>query len=209
VRIKILPYTHLEPDENMKTDLEMAVRSLKEKTFIFRWYGWRGLALSFGRSQCTEIEKFNIPLKKTCRPTGGGILLHGWDISFALTAPPGYFDHFLQLYRFVARTFVRTFSDLNVSVHYSRNKKGNYLTGKYCWNFPTFGEVVVKNKKLVAAAVRKFEEGHLLIHGSVYITFNRKFLEKKYPQLLKNFKNQIATLTEVNVKKSDLMSKFS
>ena len=210
MKFVILPFAHYPPEENMEIDAELARKSLLDKKFILRWYGWRGLALSLGYSQCKEVEKFPFPLKKICRPTGGGILLHGWDISFALTTPVGFFDNFLKLYRFVALTFVETFQAIGIEgVNYSRNKKGNYKSLLFCWAVPTFGEVTFKNKKLVSAAVREFKKENFLIHGSVYIKLNEKFLKTKLLNYGEQMLKTVATLNEIKVKKSLLMEKFT
>ncbi len=208
--LEILPFSYADGKTNMERDLLLARKAVSEGKFFLRWYGWRGLTLSFGYSQRKLMEEFDNDLPKVLRPTGGGILLHGWDISFSVATPGGFFRSILHLYRFVAESFVETFRRLGIKeVDYSRNKKGNYLRRDLCWLVPTYGEVVFKGKKLVAAAVREVEKENYLIHGSIYIHKNGKILKRIFSEngiwALKNF----STLSEIGLKKNLLMASFN
>ncbi len=208
MRLLVLPFSQNPPEENMRTDVELTLRAQREGTFILRWYGWKGLSLSFGYSQKKLFESFKTPLPKVLRPTGGGILLHGWDISFCLCTPSGFFKSPLELYGFITKTFLETFRELGLEVTYSRSKRGNYFHGKFCWLFPTFGEVTLGGKKLVSAAVREFSKGNFLIHGSIFVAKNPKILEKLLPTYGEEFDNRIITLSEVGLKWKKLLRKF-
>jgi len=206
--LEVLPFSLNSPQRNMEIDIRLAGESEKRGIFHFRWYGWRGLSLSFGYSQKHLFETYGVNVPKVLRPTGGGILIHGWDISYAFTTPSGVFVSVLDLYRFVSKIFVETFRSLDVNASFSRNKKGDYRQRVLCQLVPTFGEVVVGNKKLVASAVREFKRGNFLIHGSVYIAYNPPLagkLLKTDPEVLKN---TVATLSEVGLKKKPLMEHF-
>jgi len=206
--LEVLPFSLNSPERNMEIDIRLAEESEKRGVFHFRWYGWNRLSLSFGYSQKHLFETYGVDVPKVLRPTGGGILIHGWDISYAFTTPSGIFGSVLDLYRFVSKIFVETFRGLGVKASFSRNKRGNYRQRVLCQLVPTFGEVVVGNKKLVASAVREFKRGNFLIHGSVYIAYNHSLagkLLKTDPEVLKN---TVATLLEVGLKKKPLMEHF-
>ncbi len=206
--LEVLPFSQNSPERNMEIDTSLAEESERRGVFHFRWYGWKGLSLSFGYSQKALFETYRVDVPKVLRPTGGGILIHGWDISYAFTTPSGVFGSVLDLYRFISRIFVETFRGLGINATFSRNKKGNYRQRVLCQLVPTFGEVVVGNKKLVASAVREFKRGNFLIHGSVYISYNPTLagkLLKTDPEVLKN---TVATLSEVGLKKRLLMEFF-
>jgi len=210
VEITFFPFDYFEPKINMDLDRKMALWALEKKRLYFRWYGWKGLALSFGYSQCRSFkrEKFNYSLKKICRPTGGGLLLHGWDISFALAAPKGLFKSHIHLYRFISHIFIETFGEMNINVDYVRGKKDFYNPREYCWNFLTFGELKVHNRKLVAAAARSFPDGSVLIHGSIYVSINKKFLKNFLPEFYPSMPKKIISLAELNIKKRQLQDLF-
>jgi len=206
--LEVLPFFLNSPERNMEIDIRLAEESERRGVFHFRWYGWNRLSLSFGYSQKHLFETYGVNVPKVLRPTGGGILIHGWDISYAFTTPSGVFKSVLDLYRFVSKIFVETFRGLGAKASFSRNKKGNYRQRVLCQLVPTFGEVVVGNKKLVASAVREFKRGNFLIHGSVYIAYNPPLagkLLKTDPEVLKN---TVATLSEVGLKKKPLMKIF-
>ena len=198
----------------METDTEIALTAEREGKIILRWYGWKKLSLSFGYSQKELMEKFDSLVPKVLRPTGGGILLHGWDISYAAGIPSGLFRTHLQLYRFFSEIFLKTFESLGISqVTYSRSKKANYRRWKICSLFPTFGEICLGEtpggKKLVASAVREFRKGNYLIHGSIYVAFNYKLGSAilKVPEVV--LKNSIATLKELRLGKKELIKEFN
>jgi len=207
VKVELIPYSVLGAEENMALDRRMAERSEREGVFLFRWYGWAELSVSLGYSQCRLKERLNFPLKKVCRPTGGGLLLHGWDLSFALTTPSGFFKNSLHLYRFVSSLFLKTLRDLGINADYSRKKRGNYLRSPYCWDFPTFGEITLNGKKFLAAAVRDFGDGNFLIHGSIFVHLNGGLLKKFFPD--GEVGNKVATLSEAGIKKSTLKKVFT
>ena len=209
--IEFLPFSVGEAEQNMETDTEITIQAEREGKLILRWYSWKTLSLSFGYSQKKLLEEFETELPKVLRPTGGGILLHGWDISYAIGTPSGLFRSYLQLYKFISEVFIETFKSLGVpGVAYSRNKKGDYHRWKICSLFPTFGEVcTAKGRKLVASAVREFTKGNYLIHGSVYISFNYKLGSEilKVPNFV--LKSSIATLSELTLRKKHLMEAFN
>ena len=209
--IELLPFSLNEPQRNMELDEEITLRAEREGRIILRWYGWKGLTLSFGYSQKELMRDFPTDLKKVLRPTGGGILLHGWDISYAMGIPSGLFQSHLKLYKFVSGIFIRTFKVFGVSnIYYSRNKKGNYRRWKICSLFPTFGEVCSDSgRKIVASAVREFSKGNFLIHGSVYIAFNYKLGSKilKVPECV--LRSSVSTLSELGLKRKQLVESFN
>ena len=206
--LEVLPFSVNDPKRNMEIDIHLTEESEKKGIFHFRWYGWNRLCLSFGYSQKELFETYGADIPKVLRPTGGGILIHGWDISYSFTTPSGVFKSVFDLYRFVSKIFVETFRDLGVNTSFSRNKKGNYRQRILCQLVPTFGEVVVGNKKLVASAVREFKKGNFLIHGSIYVAYNTLLagkLLKANPEVLKN---TVSTLSELGIKKKLLMESF-
>ena len=206
--LEVLPFATNSPQRNMEIDIKLAEESFKRGKFFLRWYGWDRLCLSFGYSQKRLYSTYAVDIPKVLRPTGGGILLHGWDISYTFATPNGVFKSPLQLYRFISEIFVETFRGLGVEVTFSRNKKGEYRRRGLCQLFPTFGEVTYKGKKLVASAVREFKKGNYLIHGSIYISYNPTLAGRYLREDPLRLKNTVATLSELKVKKKTLMEAF-
>jgi lipoate-protein ligase A len=201
---EVIPFSTDTPERNMEKDISLAREALKQNKFLLRWYGWKKLSLSFGYSQKKLFETYKGTIPKVIRPTGGGILIHGWDISFAFATPRGTFKSHLELYRFVSEIFVASLRNLGVNATYSRNKKGNYSRTGLCQLFPTFGEVLVNGRKFLAAAVRDFGRGNYLIHGSVYIAYNHRLAENLLKTPSEVLKNSVITLLEIGLKKKTL-----
>ncbi|WP_457600215.1 lipoyl protein ligase domain-containing protein, partial [Hydrogenivirga sp.] len=118
---------------------------------LVRLYRWDRLCLSLGHFQ---REKPNIGLPTVRRPTGGGALLHGWDLSFSLVdsrerwgARPS------EIYRRVAGIFIKTFGEIGFEVSLERFR-GRYLDSFYCFWVPTLGELSHGGRKVVSLAMR-------------------------------------------------------
>jgi len=191
----------------MGVDEKLGRRAAFERRAFFRWYRWRGPTLSFGYSQRRLMEGFKTDLPKVLRPTGGGVLLHGWDLSFTLAVPKEPFGGPLRLYRFTAETFVETFKRLGVGVTYSRRKVGNYRGGP-CLLYPTFGEVLWRGKKVVAAAAREFPGGGLLLHGSLFLAKKPKVVKRTFGPAAGAILNSFATLNELGLSVPTVVQTF-
>lgn len=78
-----------DAEDNMRRDgdlLAAAVLAGARKP-LHRVYAWRGPAVSVGRSSLPV----SVPgVSVTRRPTGGGILVHGTDVSIAVAVPDGW-----------------------------------------------------------------------------------------------------------------------
>jgi lipoate-protein ligase A len=70
----------LDGFENMQKDHENFLRVEDGGGPFFRLYLWKKPVISLGFHQ--EPRDFSVDVVK--RPTGGGALLHGWDISFSV-----------------------------------------------------------------------------------------------------------------------------
>ena len=210
LKLELLPFFLSSPKRNIEIDTELPLRAQKEGKIYFRWYGWNKLSLSFGFSQKKLMETFQVNLPKVLRPTGGGILIHGLDISFAIGVPSGVFKGIFDLYRFVAECFVETFERLDVNeVSFSRKRSSDYTRDGLCVTFPTFGEVTYKNKKLVAAAVREFEPKNFLIHGSIYIGYNFAKAAQIFKTKPEFLQKKVVSLQALRVKKLKLIVTFN
>ncbi|MSU71173.1 MAG: lipoate--protein ligase family protein [Opitutus sp.] len=91
---------HLLPErtggaaENMALDFLLLQRYPAATQPRFRHYGWRGPAFTFGLSQKLEFVQTQLPPDETfdlCRrPTGGGVVDHRADWTYALVIPRGH-----------------------------------------------------------------------------------------------------------------------
>ncbi len=155
--------------ENMRIDWEnlLALERGERMEPIFRVYKWSEPTVSIGYSQ--GMMDFCVSVVR--RPTGGGALLHGWDISFSLTDYKNRWgDSFTRIYKEVAGRLMYAFKGFGIDVEISRYR-GNY-SGYYCFSFPTLGELSVNGKKFLACAMRTMNRAFLL-QGSILLKVDR------------------------------------
>ena len=94
MRFQILPIRTTGAAENMATDFLLLQRFPEPADARFRHYGWRGPAWTFGYSQKIAWVRAELPADfpgELCRrPTGGGIVDHRDDWTYALAIPRGH-----------------------------------------------------------------------------------------------------------------------
>jgi len=87
-----LPYRRESGPENMATDWWMLSQASQWSGPIFRRYGWDRPQITFGYGQkasWVESETRKPLQNMTRRPTGGGIVRHGNDLTYGLVLPVG------------------------------------------------------------------------------------------------------------------------
>jgi lipoate-protein ligase A len=106
--LQLLPIRTAGAAENMALDFLLLQRYPASEACRFRHYEWRGPASTFGFSQKIEFVRAHLPtaaaLDLCRRPTGGGIVDHRTDWTYALVLPRGhvlYDSRAAQSYRIV------------------------------------------------------------------------------------------------------------
>jgi lipoate-protein ligase A len=92
--LDLLPTRHGGAAENMATDFLLLQRYPRAAAPRFRHYGWHRPAFTFGYSQKFAFIQSQLPAGErfdTCRrPTGGGLVDHRDDWTYALVIPRGH-----------------------------------------------------------------------------------------------------------------------
>ena len=92
--LDILPVRTGGAAENMATDFLLLQRYPRAEAARFRHYAWRAPAFTFGYSQKFPFVQTQLPLGERfdlCRrPTGGGVVDHRDDWTYALVIPRGH-----------------------------------------------------------------------------------------------------------------------
>jgi lipoate-protein ligase A len=92
--LHLLPTRTAGAAENMAIDFLLLQRYPEQAAPRFRHYDWRGPAFTFGFSQKIDFVRENLPGDLPCelcrRPTGGGIVDHRNDWTYALVLPRGH-----------------------------------------------------------------------------------------------------------------------
>ncbi len=164
-----------DPEENMARDwglLEAVARG--EAPGAFRFYLWSRPAISGGfLSPPEEAGLFDLPalsrdgVEVVRRPTGGGFLYHGPDLSFALAVRP-----FPGAEREVARAVARGLRRLGLPAGVAGEtgfRPDGESRSALCFARPSPGEVVVEGRKIAGLARRRVRGG-LLFQASLYLT---------------------------------------
>lgn len=94
MNLHVLPTRTAGAAENMAADFLLLQRYPGPPAVRFRHYEWRAPAFTFGYSQKIAFVRANLPAGETfdlCRrPTGGGIVDHRKDWTYALVIPRGH-----------------------------------------------------------------------------------------------------------------------
>ncbi|AAC06584.1 lipoate--protein ligase family protein [Aquifex aeolicus] len=196
--MRFLGFGIFSPEENMKIDEELQIKLENgEIEPCFRLYKWKGVCVSLGRNQ----EEKEFPVKVVRRPTGGGALLHGWDLSFCIVDYKNG-RNFMRFYREVSKMFYNIFKEFGVNLKFERNKSYSLQT-YYCYFFPTFGELKTEEgKKVVAIAMRELKNTFLL-HGSVYVDFDYNYASKILNVKEEELRKRVTTLKELGISEED------
>lgn len=191
--------------ENMNTDRDnlLALEEGRGEP-VKRIYMWNQLTISIGYSQ--KPREFSVPVVR--RPTGGGALLHGWDMSFSLVDyKNAWGKSFTQIYRKFSQKLTDAFSSIGVSLEMCESKS---LQGDsyYCFFFPSFGELTINGRKFVACAMRTLKKA-FLIHGSIFLDFDYKAASKITGVPEDELRRRIVCAQDLGLSKGDVLQVLS
>jgi len=179
--------------ENMQKDYENFLRVEEGGGPFFRLYLWKKPVISLGFHQ----EPRDFPVDVVKRPTGGGALLHGWDISFSVADVKEMWGKSpKKIYLRLMGLLKESLESLGLSLGIS-NYGGTY--GEYfCIFQPTFGEITHRGKKLVACAMRVGKRGFLL-HGSLFLALDYLRAEQITGIPSERLRDRMITFEELSV----------
>jgi Lipoate-protein ligase A len=189
----------LDGYENMQKDHENFLRVEEGGGPFFRIYLWKKPVISLGFHQ----EPRDFPVDVVKRPTGGGALLHGWDISFSVADVKEMWGKSpKKIYLRLMGLLKERLEGLGISLELS-NYAGSYRE-YFCIFQPTFGEITHGGKKLVACAMRVGKRGFLL-HGSLFWTLDYLRAERIMGIPSERLRERIITFEELSVSREELL----
>jgi lipoate-protein ligase A len=185
--------------ENMQKDYENFLRVEEGGGPFFRIYLWKKPVISLGFHQ----EPRDFPVDVVKRPTGGGALLHGWDISFSVADVKEMWGKGpKKIYLRLMGLLKESLEGLGLSLGIS-NYGGTY--GEYfCMFQPTFGEITHRGKKLVACAMRVGKRGFLL-HGSLFLALDYLRAEQIMGIPSERLRDRMITFEELSISWEELL----
>ncbi len=189
----------LDGYENMQKDYENFLRVEEGGGSLFRLYLWKKPVISLGFHQ----EPRDFPVDVVKRPTGGGALLHGWDISFSVADVKEMWGKSpKKIYLRLMGLLKESLEGLGLSLEIS-NYVGSYRE-YFCIFQPTFGEITHRGKKLVACAMRMGKRGFLL-HGSLFWTLDYFKAEQIMGIPSERLRDRMLTFEELSVSWEELL----
>jgi lipoate-protein ligase A len=135
-----------------------------------RFYTWAGPWLSLGYGQSVSDERLaacrGAGVGIVRRSTGGGAVLHGADLTYALVAPDALLPPGLQAsYALVNDALLEALGALGVPVERSQ-PRSTVPAGYDCFAAPAHDEICAGGRKLAGSAQRR-AGGGVLQHGSI------------------------------------------
>ena len=168
------------PYLNMAIDEQNFYECSKLKSPLVRFYGWDRPAISIGYFQCYDS---GIPSEFSVvrRPTGGGIVFHGDDITYSITTPSTHWLYKInrrESYRIISDIITKSLLQRDIRSSLSDRKTPSYSLAEkrrqMCFNNPVKFDVLVNDKKVAGAAQKRNQHG-LLHQGSIRLNEDKNF----------------------------------
>ena len=169
---------------NMAIDETLMLRQKEDALPTLRFYGWTHPSFSFGYFQ-KIAEEVDVPrcreqeIGLVRRPTGGGIVIHGWDLTYTVAIPldnPLVPKNTLESYRIIHECIIEGLQRLGIKAeHFSENATVNKNLRSICLTNPTKYDVLINNKKVAGAAQRR-KRGVLLHQGYIALDMPQDYM---------------------------------
>ncbi len=175
MNLHLLPVRTGAAAENMALDFLLLQRYPAPAAPRFRHYEWRGPAFTFGFSQKLDFVRTSLPAGENfdlCRrPTGGGVVDHRNDWTYALVLPRGhtlYDERAAQSYRIVHECLAAVLAARGQPAAVKMECDPGATGPGICFQRAELYDVVntVTGAKIAGAAQKRNKHG-LLFQGSV------------------------------------------
>jgi lipoate-protein ligase A len=153
----------------MAADLALLDATDADGTPRLRLYRWRPPALSLGRFQPADdvdtVACARLGVEVVRRPTGGRALLHGGDLTYAVTLPAGPAHNVHATYGYLARGLRTGLARLGVAAEVARH---DGPAGAVCMATQQGADLRVGDRKVCGSAQVQ-RGGAVLQHGSILL----------------------------------------
>ena len=179
MNLHLLPTRTGAAAENMALDFLLLQRYPEPALPRFRHYGWRGAACTFGFGQKIEFVRGHLPagegLALCRRPTGGGVVAHRHDWTYALVIPRGHAlcdARATEAYRCVHSALVTALIGLDQPAALQQvapeAEEGGPAGPSVCFQRAELYDVIhpQTGTKIAGAAMKRTKHG-LLLQGSI------------------------------------------
>ena len=158
---------------NMAIDEAILITRKETPTPTLRFYDWANPAFSFGYFQniASDVDvqacrQEKIELVK--RMTGGGTVLHGWDLTYSLILPRYSGEKSVsQMYQQIGKNLVNAFVKLGIPASLNCiSKNQSNSSQNLCLIDLAENDVLLNNKKIAGVSVRRNRNG-ILFQGYI------------------------------------------
>ncbi len=157
---------------NMAVD-EAILTSQKEKPNpTLRFYDWTNPAFSFGYFQDinaeVDVEACRVEsIELVKRITGGGTVVHGWDLTYTLVLPRHNAETSVSdMYKRIGSSLVNAFEKLAIPAACYTATEQSGSDQNICLTNPAEYDIMCKDKKLAGVSVRRNRNG-ILFQGYI------------------------------------------
>lgn len=168
---RFLDMPYFSASQNMAIDEALMKNFQKDDLPIFRLYSWDSDAFTIGKFQdVNKIENFSEYGKNfTRRVTGGGLLLHGFDISYSLILPTTLLakKSVKESYEFICQFLLELYIKLGFEPNFAKDTMNDSLSkSAFCQvGFEPY-DIIIKDKKIGGNAQKRTRE-LIYQHGSI------------------------------------------
>ena len=159
---------------NMAVDEAVLLSQQEQSNPTLRFYTWSSPAFSFGYFQdiASEVDvkacrTDGIELVK--RMTGGGTVVHGWDLTYTLILPRyGGEKSISEIYQCIGQSLVKAFEKLGIPAEChaicpdassTMTNRTDKMAANICLTNPADYDVMCAGKKLAGVSVRRNRNG--------------------------------------------------
>ena len=170
----VIPDSTATAAQNMAYDFLLLQRYQPADAIRFRHYNWSRAAFTFGLSQrfsyvSSEVDDLSAELVR--RPTGGGVVNHLDDWTYALVIPASHplaKGQPIDTYRAVHECIVNAMLRQNVLVELNLSTPDDHAPS-VCFNKAELYDVVLQNlPSKIAGAAQKRSKNGFLMQGSIW-----------------------------------------
>ncbi len=172
---KFIDSPKLSAKANM--DFDKSLVENFDDTPIFRLYSWEKDSFTIGRFQkiedISDIKKFGNNYAK--RITGGGLLLHGYDISYSILLPIDLLGskNVKQSYEYICSFILNFYKKLGLHVEYAKDIDLNLSKSFFCQEGFEAYDMVCEGKK-VGGNAQKRTKSLIFQHGSIPLKIDKR-----------------------------------
>jgi len=164
-------YKSSHPQENMQEDLHILALCAETQKANLRFYGWLPNSFTYGHFQDEKAVRTLLPSDVLIarRPTGGGLVDHRNDITYALAFPQSYKIYkikAIESYKIVHEKIILAAKKFGLNAFLNEAESVKSASLAQCFVHPSKYDVLIDGKKFAGAAQKRNKLG-LLFQGSL------------------------------------------